>query len=103
MKKHPQQKRGFLTQFNELEILFCGKILLQMKNITRIYFKPKQGILPMFITDFLDICDPVLTFDKFMEGIDIEKYLKKVPVHGTGRIRYNPVNMLKTVLFGFMT
>ena len=74
-----------------------------MKNITRTYFNSKQGILPMFISDFLDICDPVLTFDKFMEGINLEKYLKNVPVHETGRVRYNPVNMLKTVLFGFMT
>lgn len=47
--------------------------------------------------------DPVLTFDRFMEGIDLNQYLKKVPEHITGRIRYNPVNMLKTVLFGFMT
>lgn len=52
----------------------------------------------MFISDFLDICDPVLTFDKFMERIDLDKYLKKVPEHGTGRIRYNPANMLKSVL-----
>ena len=42
-----------------------------MKNITTTYFKPKQGILPIFISDFLDIC--------------------------------HPVNMLKTVLFGFMS
>ncbi|XCP85980.1 transposase [Roseburia hominis] len=59
--------------------------------------------MPIFISDFLDIRDPVLTFDKFMEGIDLAKYLKKLPGHETGRIRYNPVNMLKTVLFGFMT
>ena len=72
-----------------------------MKNITTTYFKPKQGILPIFISDFLDICDPVLSFDKFMEGIDLSKYLKNIPGHDTGRIRYNPVNMLKTVLFGF--
>ncbi|SET65022.1 Transposase, partial [[Clostridium] polysaccharolyticum] len=57
----------------------------------------------MFISDYLDICDPVLTFDTFMEGIEINRYLQKLPVHETGRIRYNPVNMLKTVLFGFMT
>nr|WP_242826373.1 transposase [Lachnospira multipara] len=31
------------------------------------------------------------------------KYLKNVPKHITGRVRYNPVSMLKTVLFGFMT
>ncbi len=74
-----------------------------MKNQTTNYFKPKQGILPMFISDFLDICDPVLTFDEFMEGIDISKYMNLIPDHETGRIRYNPVNMLKTVLFGFMT
>ena len=59
--------------------------------------------MPILIQDYLDICDPVLTFDRFMEGIDLEKYLKDIPVHYTGRIRYNPVNMLKTVLFGFMT
>lgn len=74
-----------------------------MKNNTSTYSIPKQGILPMFISDFPDICDPVLTFDKFMEGIDLAKYLDKLPGHETGRVRYNPVNMLKTVLFGFMT
>lgn len=73
------------------------------KNLTTTYYTSKQGVLPMFISDFLDICDPVLTFDKFMEGIDISKYLKIVPKCATGRIRYNPVNMLKTVLFGFMS
>ena len=59
--------------------------------------------MPFFLSDFLDICDPVLIFDRFMEGIDLEKYLDKVPRHKTGRLRYNPVNMLKTVLFGFMS
>lgn len=57
----------------------------------------------MFLSDCLDIFDPVLTFDRFMEGIDLKKYLKNLPEHHTGRIRYNPVNMLKTVLFGFMS
>ncbi|BCN32600.1 hypothetical protein bsdtb5_38950 [Anaeromicropila herbilytica] len=74
-----------------------------MKNLTTNYYRTRQGILPMFISDFLDLCDPVLTFDKFMEGIDLTKYLKNIPDHETGRIRYNPVNMLKTVLFSFMT
>jgi len=49
-----------------------------MKNLTTNYSNTKQGILPMFISDFLDICDPVLTFDKFMEGIGLDKYLKKL-------------------------
>ena len=74
-----------------------------MKNITTNHSKAKQAFLPLFISDFLDICDPVLVFDRFMEGIDLEKYLRNVPEHVTGRIRYNPTSMLKTVLFGFMT
>ena len=59
--------------------------------------------MPLFVSDFLDICDPVLTFDRFMEEINLEKYLKNVPKHFTGRFRYDPVSMLKTILFGFMT
>lgn len=72
-------------------------------KLTDNYYNSKQGILPIFISEFLDICDPVLSFDEFMEGIDLNKYLKKIPEHETGCIRYNPVNMLKTVIFGFMS
>ena len=64
-------------------------------------FTPKQAVLPLFISEFWDIRDPVLVFDRFMEEIDLEKYLKHVPKQVTGRLRYNPINMLKTVLFGF--
>lgn len=74
-----------------------------MKTLTTNHSKPKQAVLPLFISDYLDICDPVLVFDRFMEEIDLEKYLKNVPEHLKGRIRYNPTNMLKTVLFGFMS
>ena len=42
-----------------------------------------------------------MAFDRFMEGIDISKYLKSIPEYITGRNRYNPVDMLKTVLFAF--
>ena len=66
------------------------------------YGIPKQGILPEFFSECLDITDPVFTFDRCMEEIDLRKYLSKLPAHELGRIRYNPVNMLKTVLFGFM-
>ena len=73
-----------------------------MKQYQRQY-SPKQGRLPVYIADILDICDPVLTFDQIMEEIKIEQYLK--PDSNTwhlGRPRFNRVNMLKTVLFGFM-
>lgn len=73
-----------------------------MKNINESNFNPKQAVLPILISDYLDICDPVLTFDRFMEEIELEKYLENIPKHYTGRFRYDPVSMLKTVLFGFM-
>lgn len=58
--------------------------------------------MPIFFSEFLDNPDTVLVFDEFMEGIDLEKYLKVLPKHKLGCIRYNPFNMLKTVLFSFM-
>ena len=50
-----------------------------MNNNTKKYYNSKQGRLPLFISDRLDICDPVLAFDKIMEEIGIEKYLKPEP------------------------
>ena len=73
-----------------------------MKNPTKEHSTSKPESLPLFFSDYLDISDPVFIFDEFMEGIDLEAYLKNIPETETGRIRYNPVNMLKTVLFGFM-
>ena len=43
---------------------------------TETYYSPKQGRFPVFIADSLNICDPVLAFDKIMEEIGIEQYLK---------------------------
>ena len=75
---------------------------MKYKN-TVIKFSPKQGRLPVFIEDCLEITDPVLVFDSIMEEIEIEKYLvETVKEHRLGRIGYNPVNILKVILFGFM-
>ena len=72
-----------------------------MKKTTQEYYTPKQGHIPVSLEEFLSVSDPVIAYDRFMEGIEISKYLKDIPKHVTGRIRYNPVNMLKTVLFAF--
>lgn len=37
---------------------------------------PKQAVLPMLIQDYLDICEPVLTFDRFMGEIELEDQCK---------------------------
>ena len=85
-----------------LGVLFHAKIVLSMYNLTP-NSNPKQGTLPLYISEYLDICDPVFTFEKLLEEADLDRFLKKIPAHVTGRIRYNPVSMLKTVLFGFMS
>ena len=71
-------------------------------NNTKDYYSPKQARLPLFIADILDVCDPVLAFDKIMEEIGIEQYLKPEGFNPLGRPGYCRVNMLKTILFGFM-
>jgi transposase len=72
-----------------------------MNNNTEYYYSSKQGRLPVFIAESLEICDPVLAFDRIMEEIGIEQYLKPEKRARTGRPRYNRVNMLKTILYGF--
>ena len=62
-----------------------------MKNLTTYYSTNKQGYLPLFLSDCLDLLDPVLAFGRFMEGIDLQKYLRNIPEYTTGRLRYNPV------------
>ena len=66
------------------------------------YYTPKQGRLPLFIADILDVCDPVFTFERIMKGCNLEKYIKYNRENPQGRIGYNLLKMLKVVLFGFM-
>jgi sulfatase maturation enzyme AslB (radical SAM superfamily) len=40
-----------------------------MNNFNTHNSNPKQAVLPMLIQDYLDICDPVLTFDRVMRGV----------------------------------
>ena len=63
-----------------------------MKISTINYNNPKQGYLPLFLSDCLDMLDPVLTFDRLMGGIDLNKYLTDIPEYTTGRLRYNVKN-----------
>lgn len=73
-----------------------------VKKTTETYYTPKQGVLPVFFADMLNICDPVLAFDRIMEEINVGQYLRERPYRGMGRPGYNRVKMLKTVLYGFM-
>ena len=62
---------------------------------------PKSATDREWFDYFIKISDPVMTFDHIMEEIEIAKYLKNT-TYTVGRKGYNSVNMLKTILFGFM-
>ena len=57
--------------------------------------------LPVEIEKIIEISDPVYTFCEVMDHIDLRKYLA-VKESKTGRKRYDPVILLKVILFAFM-
>ena len=72
------------------------------QKFTNTNYSPKQAIFPVFFEDCLDLTDPVKVFDQLMEEAGIEQYVRTEMGRRPGRPGYNPVNMLKTILFGFM-
>ena len=73
-----------------------------MKNhINKIYHTTYQLKLPVEIEKIIEISDPVYTFCEVMDHIDLRKYLA-VKESKTGRKRYDPVILLKVILFAFM-
>jgi transposase len=75
--------------------------MMKYKN-TSYHCTPRQGFLPLCIASYLPIDDPVFEFDHLMEAIGLRKYLPVRSHCSAGRIGYNPVILLKLVLFGFM-
>ena len=57
--------------------------------------------LPVEISTIIEISDPVYTFCEVMDCINLRKYLA-VKESKTGRKRYNPLILLKVILFAFM-
>ncbi|MFH0766698.1 MAG: IS1182 family transposase [Bacillota bacterium] len=68
--------------------------------ITQQYFNAKQLILPLDFAIKIEFDDVVRTFDEVMRGIELKKYL--VSQKTNGRIGYNPVKMLKMIMFCHM-
>ena len=66
-------------------------------QLNQVYFNPKQLKLPLSFDIKIPFDSEVRTFDEVFRRIDLEKYL--VRENQRGRIPYNPVNMLKLILF----
>lgn len=66
------------------------------------HYTPIQLILPVELSTIISCDDPVYTFDEVLRGVNLEKYLVSDKVKDCrGRRGYNPVTLLKVVLFGF--
>lgn len=70
---------------------------MQKPNYLQGYFNPKQLKLPLSFDINIPFDSEARTFDEVFRRIDLEKYLVRDPKRG--RIPYNPVNMLKLILF----
>ena len=86
MKKRPKKTKKDLEPASGTNPFFVWYNLVEMKTTPRRYYTPRQGKIPVFVSDFLSISDPVLAFDRFMEGIDLSKYLKNIPEYQLGKI-----------------
>ena len=70
---------------------------MQKPNYLQGYFNPKQLKLPLSFDIKIPFDSEVRTFDDVFRRIDLNKYI--VAEHNVGRTGYNPVNMLKLILF----
>ncbi|NLG82112.1 MAG: IS1182 family transposase [Bacilli bacterium] len=66
------------------------------------YYTPIQVVLPVDYPILIKFDDPIYTFDEVMKGSDISKYIKPKPSYCKGRKGFNPITMLKVILFGYM-
>ena len=74
---------------------------MKKQNNRQEYNTSYQLKLPVEISTIIEISDPVYTFCEVMDCIDLRKYLA-VKESKTGRKRYNPLILLKVILFAFM-
>ena len=72
------------------------------KHITEKYITPIQLKMPVDMERIIEISDPVYTFNEVMEHIDLNKYIAEEKGCNAGRPKYDPIKLLKVILFAFM-
>ena len=72
-----------------------------LTNNTSGNYTTRQLKLPLEIEKIIDISDPVYSFSEIVDSIDFTSYFA-VEESKAGRPRYNPMVMLKIILFSFM-
>lgn len=72
------------------------------KNLNHIeHYTPIQLKIPVDLEKIIEISDPIYTFNEIMEQIDLRKYFV-MKGSKIGRPRFDPVKLLKIILFAFM-
>ncbi len=74
-----------------------------MKNpfTTNEYYTPIQLKIPDDLVKIIEISDPIYTFNELIGQIDLRKYFVEKGSK-TGRPRFDPIKLLKIILFAFM-
>lgn len=98
-----------MTEYHLVKsVIFCYNICMEQTYFSstinvpnNYYYTPIQLKLPLVLDETIKIDDPVYTFDKVMKGVNLEKYLVSNRKDRRGRRGYNPITMLKVVLFAF--
>ena len=72
-----------------------------MKNYSQKNYTPYQLKFPIEIEKIIETTDPVYTFCKVINHIDLNKYLT-IEDRRTGKPRYDEETLLKVILFAFM-
>lgn len=65
------------------------------------FYTPIQLKLPLEIEEIIRPNDPVYTFNEVMKGINLKQYIVTNFLESRGRKGYNPLTLLKVVLFAF--
>lgn len=71
---------------------------MQSTQLNQVYFNSKQLKLPLLLDIKIAFDSEVRTFDEVFSKLEVNKYLIN-DKDNRGRIGYNPVNMLKLILF----
>ncbi len=68
---------------------------------TNEYYTPIQLKTPADLVKIIEISDPIYTFNELIGQIDLRKYFVEKGSK-TGRPRFDPIKLLKIILFAFM-
>ena len=58
--------------------------------------------MPVDLERIIEISDPVYTFNEVMDHMDLNQYIAEEKDCNTGRPQYDPIKLLKVILFAFM-